>query len=47
MQAEITPEPTDEEREALLRALAALNGDQPVSAWWVEGVLEAVEPDSL
>jgi hypothetical protein len=47
---EITPEPTPEEREALLRALATLTGggdaDRP-SAWWHAGIIEAVdeEPD--
>ena len=45
MTVEISPEPTPEEREALLRALAALNGDaddREPPAWWRAGILEAV-----
>jgi hypothetical protein len=43
---EITPEPTPEEREAILRALAALEGrEDGGSAWWQAGVREAVEED--
>jgi hypothetical protein len=45
---EITPEPTPEERAALLRALATLNGaaDQGgSSAWWRAGILEAVDEE--
>jgi hypothetical protein len=40
---EISPEPTPEEREALLLALAALGGapGQP-SDWWKAGIREAV-----
>jgi hypothetical protein len=47
MDVEITPEPTPEEREALLRALASLNGrhDEP-PAWWQAGAREAVEDES-
>lgn len=50
MTIEISPEPTPEEREALLRALAALNGDadaRETSAWWRAGILDAVgeEPE--
>lgn len=47
MSVEITPEPTPEEREALLRALAALDGarDEP-SAWWEAGVREALEGEA-
>ena len=48
MTVEITPEPAPEEREALLRALAKLNGggdaDRP-SAWWRAGILEAVDEE--
>jgi hypothetical protein len=44
----ITPEPTPEEREALLRALADL--DRPdgngVSPWWQAGLREAVEDEA-
>jgi hypothetical protein len=45
----ITPEPTPEEREALLAALAARDGDSAgPSAWWEAGIREAVEePDEL
>jgi hypothetical protein len=42
---EISPEPTPEEREAILRALAAaglLGGGVDRSAWWVEGLREAL-----
>lgn len=39
MDVEITPEPTPEEREALLAALAKTNGKPP--AWWLAGVEEA------
>jgi len=45
---EITPEPTPEEREAVLRALATLNGAVDrggSSAWWRAGILEAVEEE--
>jgi hypothetical protein len=44
---EITPEPTPEEREVLVRALAALDGrsDGP-SPWWRAGIREALEDDS-
>ena len=50
MTFEISPEPTPEEREALLRALAALDGDaddRGPSAWWRAVILEAVgeEPE--
>ena len=46
MDVEITPEPTPEEREALLRALTALNGrhDDP-PAWWLAAAREAIEDD--
>ena len=44
MGVEITPEPTPEERAALLQALAALDGEAgEVSAWWSAGIREAVE----
>ena len=48
MTVEITPEPTPEEREAVLRALATLNGAVDrggSSAWWRAGILEAVEEE--
>jgi hypothetical protein len=45
MTVEITPEPTPEEREAILRALAALDGREGGSAWWEAGIREAVEDD--
>ena len=45
MHYEIDPEPTPEEREALLAALAALDGERPPSAWWAAGVREAVEEE--
>ena len=44
MPVEISPEPTPEEREALLRALAALDGwADGGSAWWEAGIRETVE----
>jgi hypothetical protein len=47
MPFEISPEPTPEEREALVRTLAARNGVQERSSrWWEAGVREAVEVDS-
>lgn len=46
MDAEITPEPTPEEREALLRVLVTLNGaPEAPSAWWQAGVREALDDD--
>jgi hypothetical protein len=43
---QITPEPTPEEREALLRALAAFDGSRDqASAWWQAGIREAVEDE--
>jgi hypothetical protein len=43
---EISPEPTPQEREALLRALAALDdrGNRG-SAWWEAGIRETVEEE--
>jgi hypothetical protein len=41
---EITPEPSPEEREALLRVLAAEDGaTAPPSPWWAAGIREALE----
>jgi hypothetical protein len=45
MGVEIRPEPTSEEREAILRALAGLEGKDEPSEWWAAGVLEAVEEE--
>lgn len=45
MDVEISPEPTPEEREALLAALARLNGqarEGSGSAWWEAGIRESV-----
>jgi hypothetical protein len=43
---EISPEPTPEEREALLAALARLNGGAGgASAWWEAGIRESVEDE--
>jgi hypothetical protein len=44
---QITPEPTPEEREALLRALAELDDPDSdgVSPWWEAGIREAVEDE--
>jgi hypothetical protein len=44
---EITPTPTPEEREVLVRALAARNGaDERSSPWWEAGIRAAVDADS-
>jgi len=45
MCAEIRPEPTPEEREAILRALAELDGETEEAEWWAAGVREVVEPE--
>jgi hypothetical protein len=43
---EISPEPTPEEREVLVRALAALDGRANTgSAWWEAGIRESVEEE--
>jgi hypothetical protein len=40
---EISPEPSPDEREALLRALAELDGTpERAAAWWEAGIREAV-----
>ncbi|HZO63044.1 MAG TPA: hypothetical protein VFB35_08700 [Gaiellaceae bacterium] len=50
MPAEITPEPTADEREVLLRALAGVDGDGTAAAavdpWWLAGIREAVEAET-
>jgi hypothetical protein len=48
MAVEIRPEPTPDEREAILRALAELDGDSQPSEWWFAGARESVgeEDDS-
>ncbi len=52
MELEITPEPTPEERAAILQALAALaalaatDGRPPVSEWWRQGLRDAVLEDA-
>ena len=46
MGVEISPEPTPEEREALLAALAPMNGQvREASAWWEAGIRESVEDE--
>ena len=47
MAVRITPEPTPEEREALLHALADLDDAQSngISPWWQAGIREAVEDE--
>ncbi len=43
MPVEITPEPTPEERRAILEALAASDPKpKGESRWWQEGIAEAV-----
>ena len=39
---DITPEPSEEEREAVERALASLLARAPESAWWREGIRESL-----
>jgi hypothetical protein len=44
---EITPEPAPDEREALTRAVTALNGAHAEPpAWWRAGIREAVEDET-
>jgi hypothetical protein len=43
---EISPEPTPEEREALLAALAPMKRQaREASAWWAAGIRESVEAE--
>jgi hypothetical protein len=43
----MTPTPTPEEREVLLRALVARSGgNERSSPWWEAGIREAVDADS-
>jgi hypothetical protein len=46
MGVEIKPEPTPEEREAILRALAEFDREEQPSPWWEAGVREAVDGDA-
>ena len=46
MSFEIRPEPTPEERDLLLRVLAAQDAQERPSTWWEAGIREAVESDS-
>jgi hypothetical protein len=45
MRAEIKPDPTPEERKAILQALAGLDGETEQAEWWAAGVRDAVELD--
>jgi hypothetical protein len=46
MPFEISPQPTPEERDVLLQALAAQHGAaEPPSRWWEAGIRETVEAD--
>jgi hypothetical protein len=46
MDVQISPEPTPEERKALLAALARRNGGAGgASAWWEAGIRESVEEE--
>jgi hypothetical protein len=47
MEPEITPEPSDSDREALDEALARLfsEPDDPYSEWWRAGIRELVTPE--
>jgi len=42
---EISPEPSPQEREALLAALARERAMTRTSAWWEAGILDAVEDE--
>lgn len=42
---EIRPEPTPEEREAIVNALAQLDGNAEPSQWWLAGVRESLDED--
>jgi hypothetical protein len=44
--AKITPEPTAEERAAILAALASLRARPPESAWFRAGLEEALRTES-
>jgi hypothetical protein len=47
MLIDVHPEPTPEEREALLEALAGIDGaPAPASAWWEAGIREAVDGEA-
>ncbi len=48
MHYEITPEPTPEERDALVAAIERLGDEQPFreSAWWRAGIRESTEEDA-
>jgi hypothetical protein len=42
----IRPEPSDEQRAVLLRALAVVDGGREApSVWWQTGIREAVEDE--
>ena len=45
MGAEIRPEPTPEERKAILQALAEVDRETEQTEWWAAGVREVVEPE--
>jgi hypothetical protein len=45
MGAEIRPEPTPEEREAILRALAELDEKPRESGWWLAGLRDAEDEE--
>jgi hypothetical protein len=49
VEPEITPEPSAEEREAIMTALAEIasgDGRRPVSDWWRQGLYDAVLGDT-
>jgi hypothetical protein len=45
MGVEIRPEPTSEERQALLAVLSGLDGQLKPAAWWEAGIQEAAEEE--
>ncbi len=44
MELEISPEPSSDEREALLRGLTERERPQPPN-WWEAGLREAIDPE--
>jgi hypothetical protein len=45
MQVQITPEPDDAERKAILAALVAEQGDEPTVSGWAAALLPAREEE--
>lgn len=45
MEVQITPEPDDAERRAILEALGAEEGEQPATSLWTAAALPSREED--